>query len=268
MLKNILYLPYFLYVCVLFVALILLSFPVTLLLLLFPESVKDNGLFWLMKMSSNTWFILSGMIPINYNRRKINFSKPYIITPNHQSYIDAALIYTSIPTVFKTLGKKEIEKVPVYGVIYKHVVITVDRSSVTARANSLRKMKQELDRGNAIVLFPEGTFSDTPIANLLPFQEGCFSLAIQQQTDILPVLFIDAAKRLHPSRLMRFTPGWNRAVFLPPVTTVGVEKKNLDQLKQYVEDYMQACWLYGQTNKKKRVWQFAEEWKKNNTFIA
>ena len=266
MIKNILYLPYFLYVCILFITLIVLSFPITLLLLLFPESIKDRGIFWLMKIISNLWFILTGMIPRNYNRRKIDFSKSYIITPNHQSYIDAAVIYTSIPQLFKTLGKKEIEKAPVYGVIYKNVVITVDRSSMTARANSFRKMKKELDRGNSIVIFPEGTFSNTPITSLLPFQDGSFSLAIQQQTDILPVLFIDTAKRMHPANLMRFTPGWNRAVFLPPVTTLGLEKKDLDGLKHYVEGYMQACWLFSKTNKKQRVWQFAEEWKKSNTF--
>ena len=62
------------------------------------------------------------MWPKNYHRSKIDFSKSYIITPNHQSFIDAAIIYTSIPQLFKSLGKKEIEKTPIYGIIYKMVV--------------------------------------------------------------------------------------------------------------------------------------------------
>ena len=242
----------------------MLSFPVTLVLLLFPEQIKDKGMFWLMKIISNLWFLLTGMIPVNYNRRHINFSSSYIITPNHQSYIDAAVIYTSIPSVFKTLGKKEIEKAPIYGVIYKTVVITVDRSSMTARAASFRKMKKELDLGNSLVIFPEGTFSNTPTPDLLPFQDGSFSLAIQQQVDILPVLFLDTSNRMHPSKLFGFTPGWNRTLYLPPVSIKGLEKKDVDSLKKYTENFMQACLDYSRHNKKKKVWLFAESWQKNN----
>ncbi len=262
LLKNILHFPYFLYACIVFAVLIILSFPITLVLLLFPASVTDAGMFWLMKIISNAWFILIGVIPKNYNRRNINFANSYIITPNHQSFLDAAIIYTSIPHVFKTLGKKEIEKAPVYGIIYKAVVITVDRSSLAARATSFRKMKTELDKGNSIVIFPEGTFSNTPIQNLLPFQDGCFSLAILQQTDILPILFIDTAKRLHPSKLMQFTPGWNRAIYLPPVSCKGLEKKDLDSLRNYTQEYMQACLNYSREHDKNTVWAFAEEWQK------
>ncbi len=264
MLKNILRIPYFLYVCILFILLIILAFPVTLILLLFPERMKDSGMFWLMKIISNLWFTLSGMIPVNYNRRKVDFSKSYIITPNHQSYIDAAVIYTSIPSVFKTLGKKEIEKAPIYGIIYKTVVITVDRSSMAARASSFRKMKKELDLGNSLVIFPEGTFSNQPIADLLPFQDGSFSLAVQQQVDILPVLFLDTAKRMNPSQLFGFMPGWNRTVYLPPVSSKGLEKKDVDSLKKYTEAYMQDSLHYSRKNEKHLVWQFAEQWQKNN----
>lgn len=222
-------------------------------------------MFWLMKIISNCWFILCGMFPINYNRRKINFSKSYIITPNHQSFIDAAIIYTSIPHVFKTLGKIEIRKAPIYGLIYKTVVITVDRSSMTARAASFRKMKSELDNGNSIVIFPEGTFSNTPQPNLLPFQDGAFSLAIMQQVAILPVLILDASERLHPSKLLQFTPGLNRTVFLPPISCEGLDKNDVASLKQYSEKYMQDCLNFARSTKISAVWNFAIKWQETHT---
>jgi 1-acyl-sn-glycerol-3-phosphate acyltransferase len=222
-------------------------------------------MFWLLKIISNLWFLLIGIFPFNYNIKKVNFSKSYIITPNHQSFLDAAIIYTSIPHLFKTLGKKEIEKAPFYGVIYKAVVITVDRSSLAARATSFRKMKTELEKGNSIAIFPEGTFSDTPLPNLLPFQDGCFSLAILQQVDILPVLFIDASKRLHPSKLIRFSPGLNRTIYLPPISCTGLEKKDMEALKNYTQQYMQACLNYCRINNKKSVWQFALNWQNENS---
>jgi len=264
LLKNILYLPYFVYVALLFILLIISVFPITLILLLFPSSITDPCMFWLMKIISNSWFVLIGMIPRNYNKRKVDFSRSYIITPNHQSLLDAAVIYTSIPRVFKTLGKIELRKAPIYGIIYKAVVITVDRSSMTARAASFRKMKTALDHGNSLVIFPEGTFSNTVINDLLPFQDGCFSLAIMQQVDILPVLFLDTSKRMHPSKFYQCTPGWNRTVYLPPVACIGLDKKMVAPLKQLTQNYMQACLDYSREKGVHGVWEFALLWQKNN----
>jgi 1-acyl-sn-glycerol-3-phosphate acyltransferase len=264
MIKTILHFPYFLYVITLFVVLILLSFPFTLLLLLFPTQIKDWGMFWLMKIISNIWFCAIGMPPTNYNRNKIDFSKSYLITPNHQSFLDAVIIYTSIPTLFKTLGKKEIEKTPIYGIIYKTVVITVDRSSMTARAVSLRKMKNELDEGKSIVVFPEGTFPSQPSPLLSPFVQGGFALALMQQVDILPILYLDSSTRMHPSKLIRFKPGRNRAVYLPPMQVSWFGKKDTDGLKQKTQDYMQACLDYCRLNKVSEVWNFANQWQTQN----
>ena len=265
--KNLLHIPYFVYVCILFIGLIILSFPITLLLLLFPDKYKDAGMFGLMKLISNIWFILIGMPPKNYHRKRVDFSKSYIITPNHQSYLDAAIIYTAIPHLFKTLGKKEIEKAPIYGVIYKAVVITVDRSSLVARATSFRKMKTELAKGISIAIFPEGTFTPAPQETLLPFQDGCFSLAIMQQADILPVLFLDASQRLHPSKIIRFTPGKNRVVYLAPISSQGFEKKDIDLLKNYTQVYMQACFTHSRLQDPETTWDFALDWQKNNPIV-
>lgn len=263
MLKNILHIPYFIYVTMLFVSLILLSFPITLLLLLFPTKIKDYGMFWLMKITSNIWFFCMGVLTINYNRTKIDKSKSYLITPNHQSFIDAAIIYTSIGQIFKTLGKIEIEKTPIYGIIYKTVVVTVDRSSMTARANSLRKMKKELDEGKSIVVFPEGTFPNEPNSLLSPFQAGGFALALMQEVDVLPILFIDSANRLHPSKLLQFTPGRNRAVYLPPIDVKKFDKKDSEGLKTFAQIYMQQCLDYIRKDGTKSAWEFGILYQQN-----
>lgn len=255
---------YFIYVISWFVILIIASFIVTLFLLLLPNRIKDKGMYYNMKIISNLWFILCGIITKNYNREKIDFSKSYIITPNHQSFIDAAIIYTVVPTLFKSLGKKEIEKAPIYGIIYKIVVITVDRSSMMARAASFRKMKKELEIGVSIVLFSEGTFSNTIQTELLPFQIGGYSLAILQKVDVLPVLFLDAAKRHHPSKVWKFSPGLNRAVYLPPLSTHAIDKTHANHLKDYAQLYMQACLDFGRKNNPEDVWEFAVNWLNEN----
>lgn len=73
--------------------------------------------------------------------------------------------------------------------------------------------EKELEEGISIVLFSEGTFTNEPQEQLNPFQIGGYSLAIMQQADILPILYLDTARRLHPSKLLQITPGMNRAVF-------------------------------------------------------
>jgi len=265
-LKKIVQIPYFLYVSFWFILLILISFPITLVLILLPNGMRDRGMFWLMKTISYLWFVLSGILPRNINRSKVDFSKRYIITPNHQSFIDAATIYTSIPNLFKTLGKIELEKTPIYGLIYKTVVITVDRSSLAAKAMSFRKMKLEMDKGISITIFSEGTFPDQPSPKLQPFQAGGYSLAILQQVDILPLLYLDAAYRMHPSQVWNMTPGIHRAVFLPLLSTLGLDKQHAAPLKDYAELYMQHCLDYCRQNKVSDVWEIAELWLKNNPF--
>ena len=125
-------------------------------------------------------------------------------------------------------------------------------------------MKKELESGLSIVIFSEGTFPPEPKTDLMPFQQGGYSLAIMQQSEILPVLFLDAARRMHPSRIWQTKPGLNRSVFLPPLITAGLDKSHGDPLKTYAERYMQECLDFCRNNKVSEVWDFALLWQKNN----
>jgi 1-acyl-sn-glycerol-3-phosphate acyltransferase len=259
---------YFCYICVWFVILILLAFPITLVLLLLPPSIRDLGMLRMLQVISYLWFWLCGIWPRTYNRSKIDFSNAYIITPNHQSYIDAGIIYICIPGLFKTVGKVEIGKTPIYGLIYKTVVITVDRQTTGARASSFRRMKQELDKGCSIAIFPEGTFPDEIQSELLPFHAGGFALAMQEQKPILPVLFLDAAQRMHPKKIMQFTPGLCRCVYLPPIVWPIFDKQQVEGMKQYVHKYMQACLDEARTHGVSHLWDYATQWLQQNPIPA
>lgn len=259
---------YLVYVGLLFIVFILGTFPIVLICLLLPKRWSQFILFWLLKIISNAWLIAIGMWPRVLHREKVSFHQSFLLMVNHQSFLDATLVYAAFKKPFKTLGKIELEKAPVYGILYKMVVITVDRSSVTAKAASFRRMKAELAEGTSIGIFPEGTFPDTPQPHLLPFQNGAFALALLQQVDILPVLFLDTAQRIHPSKFYRLSPGVNRAVFLPTVSVQGLNSKQTDSLRNYTQQYMQACLDFCRTNPPREVWVFATNWLKENTFAA
>jgi len=265
--KQALGLFYFLYFALIVAIFILIAFPFTFLLFLFPSKVGDSFMFYVVKLGCYFLTWAGGMIPQNIHRKKVDFSKPYITIPTHSSYLDAANIYTALPKLFKALGKKELEKTPLYGRIFKAVCISVDRSSLLARATSFRKMKQELERGLSIVIFPEGTFQDEPTKELLPFQDGSFTLALLQKTDLLPLLFIDSSKRMHPSKITKLSMGKNRAIFLPPIPIQNIEKKDVEKLKNFTQNYMQSCLHFIDENNTDDVWNFAQQFQKNNSIL-
>ena len=56
--------------------------------------------------------------------------KSYMLVANHKSMIDIMLMLSvaKYPTVF--VGKKELEKIPIFGYLYRRVAILVDLSRI------------------------------------------------------------------------------------------------------------------------------------------
>lgn len=168
------------------------------------------------------------------------FDKKYVYVANHISYLDTVLIYAAIPHYFRTLAKKEMVKIPVFGYVYKQLAVLVDRSSAHSRARSMRLMWRVLKNESNIAVFPEGTFNETD-APLKDFYDGAFRLAINTQTDILPMIFPDTVKRWHYSTAWKLNPGRNRVIYLEPVSIQGYSMERLPELKQKVYQQMEEA---------------------------
>ena len=187
---------------------------------------------------SRVWLLVIGM-PVGI----VSAHPPggtYIIVANHISYIDSIILFSAISSHFKALGKVEIAAIPIVGFLYRQIAILIDRSSAASRAASMKKMLQTLQSGCSIVIFPEGTFNETN-QPLLPFHDGAFRLAATSGVAILPLIIPDTVARWHYSAWWKFTPGRNRAFFLPPVSPVGAQPEQIRELKQQVADEMQAA---------------------------
>ncbi len=149
----------------------------------------------------------------------------------------------------RVLGKAEMSRIPIFGFIYRKAVVTVDRSDASHRAQSVSVLKQVIKKNISIVMAPEGTFnmSDRPLKD---FYDGAFRIAIDTQTPIKPVLFLDTFDRLHYDSIFSLTPGRSRAVYLQEVPVVGYGPADMNQLKQQVFESMeqglekyQASWI-------------------------
>jgi 1-acyl-sn-glycerol-3-phosphate acyltransferase len=183
------------------------------------------------------WYATVGIFHKEIYEAHHDKSKQYIFVGNHISYLDIPPVILSIHQPFRALGKYEMVKIPVFGWIYKATVILVDRRDSGKRAKSFRALKAALAKGVSIFLFPEGTFNETK-EPLKDFFDGAFRIAIETQTPIKPILFVDTLDRLHFNSIFNLTPGKNRAVYLEEIDVKGLALKDVAFLKQKIYKIM------------------------------
>ena len=92
---------------------------------------------------------------------------------NHASYADISLIGAHIRGSF--VAKAEVAKWPLFGICAKlSRTVFVDRRARYARQQA-EEMKRRFERGDRLILFPEGTSSDGN--RVLPFRSSLFATA-------------------------------------------------------------------------------------------
>ena len=190
------------------------------------------------KRWADIWLILIGIHHQKIFEQPLRKGVSYIFISNHNSYMDIPQILKAVPVSFRALGKAEAGNIPVFGWVYNSVVVTVLRSSAEARAKSLQKLREVLNHGISIYIAPEGTFnmSSEP---LIPFFDGAFRLAIETQTPVKPMLFLDALDRMHWRNLFTLNPGKLRTVYLEEVSTKGYTIDDLPVFKEKIYRMME-----------------------------
>lgn len=170
--------------------------------------------------------------------------KAYVYVSNHNSYLDAVALPLAIPGEFKSLGKKELLNIPVFGWILKSIAVLVDRSNVESRKESIERLAQSFKSGISIFIFPEGTTNKTD-QPLTPFYDGAFRLAIENQAPVLPMVILNS-KALMPRKGFNNQPGTVHIHFLEPVETTGMTMEEVPELKLRVYHLMENAILkYG-----------------------
>ena len=228
---------YCIYALLLFIGIMLILFPFVLLAALFGRIKGGNMIYRICMLWGDVWFFLIGIWHKNIYEQRMNTDQQYIFVANHISYLDAPIIVKAIRRPIRALGKAEMSKVPVFGFIYKFAVVKVDRSNADNRAKSVRNMKSILKKGISIFVFPEGTFNMTQNP-LKDFYDGAFRVALETQTPVKPVLYLDAYDRMNYKSIFSLAPGKNRVIFLEEVPVEGLTLADLPLVKQKVYDLM------------------------------
>ncbi|OSZ81604.1 1-acyl-sn-glycerol-3-phosphate acyltransferase [Chitinophagaceae bacterium IBVUCB2] len=246
---------YSLYAFITFVAVMLLIFPFVIISSFFGRLKGGNMVMRLCMLWADIWFALIFIWHKKIFEAPHDKKKAYIFVTNHISYLDSAMIPKAYRQPIRPLGKVEMSKVPVFGFIYRNAIVTVDRSSPANRAKSLLILKSLIKKGISVLVFPEGTFN-MGTAPLKDFYDGAFKLAIETQTPIKPVLFLDAYRRMPYESLFQMTPGQNRLLYLKEINVAGYTSADVEKLKQEVFDIMESklieydgAWRKSQTTK-------------------
>ena len=224
-----------------FIAIMLLLFPFVVLASFFGKVKGGNIIYMLCQLWADIIFVLWGIRTTNHYEAPHDRNKQYVFIFNHLSYMDIPVLMMAIRGQhFRILGKAEMEKIPVFGFLYRKAVVMVDRSNAQKRARSVMQLKSVIKKGISVVIAPEGTFNTTH-RPLKAFYDGAFRVAIETQTPIKPILFLDTYDRLNYKSIFSLRPGSSRSVFLAEVNVEGLTAKDVPFLKQKVYTAMEEA---------------------------
>jgi 1-acyl-sn-glycerol-3-phosphate acyltransferase len=219
------------YGLVLFSIVFILLFPFFLIPILFPKQFKLVGVL-------NRWwgYLLFPIVFLPYKvecRAQLDPKRQYIFCPNHFSYLDiAALGLNPINAIF--VGKNDMEKIPLFGFMYRKLHITVDRSKLKSRMNTILKSLQAIDDGKSLVIFPEGGIVSKNPPHMAPFKDGAFRAAIEKQIPVVPVSLPNNWIILPDQQPMLLQRGLIHVIFHEPIETTGYTLDRIEELKSKV----------------------------------
>lgn len=203
------------------------------------ESFRRLSVVWI-----RTFYFLTGCRFKVKGTSNFEKGKLYVVTANHNSFLDVTSLTPFIPGPNKTIAKIEMSRIPIFGLVYKRGSILVDRKDKDSRKHSFMQMIQVLQNGMHVCIYPEGTRNKTNLP-LKEFHDGAFRLAMDTGKDVLPAILLNTKKAVPPGKGFYFKPMKMELHFLAPISVKNFE--SYDALKTEVKKQM---WDYIATHQK------------------
>jgi 1-acyl-sn-glycerol-3-phosphate acyltransferase len=123
--------------------------------------------------------------------------QPCIVVANHSSYLDGVVLAATLPPWFSFVIKREMSYVPLAGTLLRRIGAEfVERGDRIRGARDARRLLRNAAIGQALVFFPEGTFSAE--VGLLRFHIGAFAAAVRAGLPVVPVAIHGTRRCLPP----------------------------------------------------------------------
>ena len=135
---------------------------------------------------------------------------PFIFAMNHGSFIDyfITVVVMGYKKKWIVVYGKNLHKYPIFKTFLKRIGIGVDRKNKESKLEVSDLMREAIIAGFSIAIFPEGTRMRSYQIDevLLNFKNGCFSVAIEFNTPIVPVVLLKPILYSAPDKILPFSP--------------------------------------------------------------
>ena len=158
---------------------------------------------------------------------------PVVIVGNHQGYADIAAYFAAFRKFqFAFVAKKELSKIPLYGVWMGRIrSVFIERNDPRASLEAIKAGAELIEKGFSLVIYPEGTRSKGPIPG--PFMKGSLKLATKPGVPIVPVSMHGTYKMYEQTGVIR--PATIRIIVHEPIETKGLSRQEERELNDRVE---------------------------------
>ena len=158
--------------------------------------------------------------------------KPLVFVSNHTSPYDIPVIYGTLPVLAGFVANKELATMPVMNYWMKQAhSIFVDVKDTKSKISTLKKIVQNLNNMQHVIIFPEGKMS--PDGNLQDFQRGGLQAAVIANACIVPIALNGVREVLPPGD---FAINPDKKVIINIGSTIFIDKldnsgrKRIDQI--------------------------------------
>jgi len=169
----------------------------------------------------------------------IDKNKTYIVVCNHLSYLDIPTLFRVLPLNLHFIGKHQLKKAPFIGWYMRATgMIFINRENTRAASKSLDEAALLIKNGKTVLIFPEGTVSETKI--IKKFKKGGFSLAQKSGVDILPVSLKGTSDIWPTNTNSKFNRGTVKINIGQPISVDKIDINDLTKSTQKVVEELQA----------------------------
>ncbi len=199
---------------------------------------SGEGVIWIGRQWVRWIFWTCGVTVEAQGLENVDPARPCVFMSNHQSVTDIGALVLTLPSTWRFVAKRELTWIPLFGWAIKlggHVI--VDRANNPRAVASLRRAAQQIRLGTSVVIFPEGTRSET--GEMRAFKSGGFHLAIEAQVPVLPVT-VSGSRRLTPKGSLRVESGRVKVAYGKPIETRGLRVEDREGLKLRVREAIAA----------------------------
>lgn len=161
---------------------------------------------------------------------RIDWSKPYVIAANHQSFLDIPVLFHILPVNLRFVVKQELSKVPFLAWYIRAMgMVFVDRADPQKARRSIERVAAAA-REHTFLLFPEGTRSlDGEVHR---FKSGMLAAAARADAPILPVAIVGTSEGI-PRTNHKIRPTRVRVAVGEPIETADY---GLDDRRRLADD--------------------------------